>query len=84
MKKFEQVLLVYHITVHSCIDRSDPADCRNLPILPPLGYSTFLKNGALDLSETFASSRNQYNLATTGIKVLNSQVAITSSSFKDD
>jgi len=47
------------------------------------GYSAFLKNRALDLSETFVSQRKHYDLATTGRKVLNSQMAITSSSYKD-
>ena len=35
-----------------------------LPLLPPSGYSNFLKNGTLDLSETSASQRKEYNLAT--------------------
>jgi hypothetical protein len=48
-----------------------------------LGYTTFLKNGALDISETFASQRKQYNLVTIGRKVLDSQMAIRSSSYKD-
>ena len=55
-----------------------------LPLLPPSGYSNFLKNGILDLSETSASQRKEYNLATILSKVLNSQMAITSSSYNDD
>ena len=42
-----------------------------LPLLPPSGYSNFLKNGTLDLSETSASQRKEYNPATILAKVLN-------------
>ena len=55
-----------------------------LPLLPPSGYSNFLKNGTLDLSETSASQRKEYNPSTILSKVLNSQMAITSSSYNDD
>jgi hypothetical protein len=70
MKKFERVPLVYHITVHSCIDISDPADCRYFTYFTSLGVFDFSQEGALDLSETFAPQIKQYNVAITGRKVL--------------
>ena len=54
-----------------------------LPLLPPSGYSNFLKNETLDLSETSASQRKEYDPAIILAKVLISQVATTSSSYKD-
>jgi hypothetical protein len=43
MKKFEKVLLVYHITVQSCVDTSDPADCRY--------FTYFASHGVFDFSQ---------------------------------
>ena len=54
-----------------------------LPLLLPSGYSNFLKNGTLDFSETSASRRKEYNPTTILAKVLISQMATTSSSYKD-
>ncbi len=54
-----------------------------LPLLPPSGYSNFLKNGTLDLSETSASQRKEYNSTTILAKVLISQMATMSFSYKD-
>jgi hypothetical protein len=75
MKKFEKC----YLSIESrCTRASIEATRQTVDTLP-----IFLKNGALALSETFASQRKQNDLATTGKKVLNSQMAITSSSYKD-
>ena len=38
---FEQVLLVYYITVYSYVQRSDQADCRYFAYFASLGVLTF-------------------------------------------
>ena len=47
-----------------------------------LGLLRYLENEASEVAETFAVPLKYHNLATTGRKVLNSQMAITSSSYK--
>ena len=77
MEKIEKVklaLLDYDITAHSYIHKEAARETVDLlPLLPPSGYSNFLKNGPLDLSETSASQRKEYNPATRCRKVLNSK-----------
>jgi hypothetical protein len=41
IKNFEQIRLVYHATVHSCIDRSDPAGCQYFTYFASLGVFNF-------------------------------------------
>ena len=77
----------FHLTMISRRTRTSIEAAREtvdlLPLLPPSGYSNFLKNGTMDLSKTSASQREEYILATIFSKVLISQMAITSSSYKD-
>ena len=83
MEKLEQVLL----TMISRLTRTSLEAARKtvdlLPILPPSGYSNFLKNLTLDLSETFISQRKEYNPATIIAKGFISQMVTTSSSYND-
>ena len=86
MEKIDKVklaLLDYDITAHSYIHRSGQGDCRSFASVASLGVFEFLKNGTLDLSETSASQRKEYNPSIILSKVLNSQMAITSSSYND-
>ena len=83
IEKLKLALLDYDITAHSYIQRSGQGDCRSFASFASLGVFEFSQERALDLSETSASQRKEYNLATIFSKVLNSQMAITSSSYND-